>query len=356
MDFTEIANIALPIIYVIVGVVLIWLIIELVVVVRRTRHAVDDVQKQLTPTLEHMEKMTASLTPACEKVDPLVERMSLTVDAANLEIMRIDQILEDVGQITDTASGAVDAIDTAANMPLELVNSVTKKVRRVFGSKNASEQSRALGSKKEEKSAVEGLINATSDAAQGAIDKRREQKEVAEKNVDGAVHAKKPAENASASSNVTSSSSQAASSKIADEEQNAKAIYFTYSNAPKSENSHEKSQGAEEVQAAAKETQPKIPTAAQIGESKTPLAAQTEDSKVKAQVQAEQPNAQESNPANTAPIPAVTAATQAPTAPEPTAAPATAPTAAPTPKPPTPTGNPVMPSASLIQKSTSKKD
>ena len=29
-----------------------------------------------------------------DKVDPLVDRVSLTVDAANLEIMRLDRILE----------------------------------------------------------------------------------------------------------------------------------------------------------------------------------------------------------------------------------------------------------------------
>ena len=31
-----------------------------------------------------------------------MERVSLTVDAANLEIMRVDQILEDVNEITDS--------------------------------------------------------------------------------------------------------------------------------------------------------------------------------------------------------------------------------------------------------------
>ena len=37
MDFNEIIGTALPIVYVVVGIVLVWLIVELVLTVRRTR-------------------------------------------------------------------------------------------------------------------------------------------------------------------------------------------------------------------------------------------------------------------------------------------------------------------------------
>ena len=139
MDFFSVINVALPVIYVLVGIVLMWFVIELVMTVRKTRETVTSVQKQLEPTLEHVEKITASLEPVCDKIDPLVDRVSLTVDAANLEVMRLDQILEDVGEITSSASSAENAVDTVANAPLELVNSVTKKVRRKFTPKKASD-------------------------------------------------------------------------------------------------------------------------------------------------------------------------------------------------------------------------
>ena len=109
MDISEVISIALPIVYVLVGAALIWLVIELVMTVRRTRKTVEEVQKQVEPTLASVERITASLEPVAAKVDPLVERVSLTVDAANLEIMRVDQILEDVNEITDSVSSAVDA-------------------------------------------------------------------------------------------------------------------------------------------------------------------------------------------------------------------------------------------------------
>ena len=102
-------------------------------------------------------------------MDPLVERVSLTVDAANLEIMRVDQILEDVGEITESVSSAVDAVDAAANAPLELVNSVTTKVRNAFKPRRASDESVALGQEKAEGGVVKNLVGASVQATGAAV-------------------------------------------------------------------------------------------------------------------------------------------------------------------------------------------
>ena len=79
------------------------------------------------------------------RVDPLVERLSLTVDAANLELMRVDQILEDVTQITDSVSKAAGAVDTVTSAPIDLVNSLTRKLRSKFKPRYASDESVSLG-------------------------------------------------------------------------------------------------------------------------------------------------------------------------------------------------------------------
>ena len=123
MDFGQILNILLPIVYIVVGVALVWFVVELALTFRKTRQTVTEVQKQLAPTLDHVERITAQLEPVSAKVDPLVDRVSLTVDAANLEIMRVDQILEDVSQITDSVTKTVDTVDSVASAPLDLVNS-----------------------------------------------------------------------------------------------------------------------------------------------------------------------------------------------------------------------------------------
>jgi uncharacterized protein YoxC len=144
MDATSIVNLVLPIVFVLVGVVLVWFLIELVRTVRSARRFVLDVQKQITPTLDHVQKITDDLQPAVAKIDPLVERVSLTVDAANLELMRCDQILEDVGDVTDTLSNASKAIDDMTQAPLELVTTVSDKVRSLLKGSHANAESSDL--------------------------------------------------------------------------------------------------------------------------------------------------------------------------------------------------------------------
>lgn len=148
MDFGDILGVVLPVVYVVVGIALVWFVVELVITVRKTRGAVDEMKQQLDPTLESMQRISKSLEPVADKVDPLVDRVSLTVDAANLEIMRLDQILEDVGEITDSASNAVGAVEAATNAPMEIVNNVTAKVRDKFKAKRASDESVSLGEAK----------------------------------------------------------------------------------------------------------------------------------------------------------------------------------------------------------------
>lgn len=179
MEFSEIVNTVLPVVYVIVGLALVWLAVELAVTFRKTRETVTEMKKQLDPTLAHVEKITAQLEPVAGKVDPLVDRVSLTVDAANLEIMRVDQILEDVSQVTGSLTKTMDAVDTVTNAPLELVTSVTDKVRSKFKVRGASEESVRLGQANAvstKPSAVSDLVDAVDDAAAAVRAERRERK------------------------------------------------------------------------------------------------------------------------------------------------------------------------------------
>lgn len=144
MDMTVLSDIVLPIVFIVVGVLLAWLIVEAVKFLRRTAAAVEAMRAQVTPLVEDARAMTESLKPAVDKVDPLVERVSLAVDAANLEIMRLDGILENVNRITETTASAASAVDTVANTPLKLVNTATEKLRDAFAARKASQESEAL--------------------------------------------------------------------------------------------------------------------------------------------------------------------------------------------------------------------
>lgn len=157
MDMAFLTDVVLPVVFAVVGVALIWALVELVITLRRARKTVETVEEQTLPILNDVKDMTESLKPAVDKVDPLVERVSLAVDAANLEIMRLDGILENVDQMTKTASNATAAVDTVANAPLKLVNAATDKLRSAFSSKKASDDSVALGGFAEERSSAASL-------------------------------------------------------------------------------------------------------------------------------------------------------------------------------------------------------
>ena len=145
MSVADVLSTALPIVYIMVCVALIVFLIELVSFLKTTKKTLTDLKTELDPTLQHIQSISASLEPAMTRVDPLLERVSLTVDAANLEVMRVDQILENVTEITDGVTSAVGAIDTAANAPMKLVSTASEKVRGVFRTRKASNESIALG-------------------------------------------------------------------------------------------------------------------------------------------------------------------------------------------------------------------
>lgn len=177
------ANTILICVLIAAGVALVVLIVEALLTVRKARTTIDDIQKQIEPTLANVEQitndikpvmadvkdMTAQLKPAIGKVDPLVERVSLTVDAANLEMMRVDQILEDVTAITDSASTTIEAVDNITNAPVELMNNLSYKVRSVLNPGAASDESRRLAQQRAAVAkAMDGLRTAENQAGRPA--------------------------------------------------------------------------------------------------------------------------------------------------------------------------------------------
>ncbi len=141
----EILDVILPIVYIVVGIALVWFVVELVITIRKVRDKAVTTIDELDPTLKNIESMVSDIQPTIKKVDPLVDRVTLTVDSVNLELMRVDEILEDVTQITGSVSKTLTAVDNVTSAPVDIVNSVTKKVRNKFRPKYASDESVAAG-------------------------------------------------------------------------------------------------------------------------------------------------------------------------------------------------------------------
>ncbi len=168
MDTSIISEVVLPLVFIGVGAVLIWFLVEAVQFLRRTRATVETMEAQITPILKDVQEITDSIKPAVDKVDPLVERVSLAVDAANLEIMRLDGILENVDKIAETTASAASAVDTVANTPLKLVESATEKLRDAFAARKASDESASLAASAEASKASSIAAGSQDDVASGA--------------------------------------------------------------------------------------------------------------------------------------------------------------------------------------------
>lgn len=144
MQVTDVLNILVPIVFIGVGIALIFFIVELIKMVKTANSAVADVKEKAEPMLDDAATMTHDIVPAVAKIDPMMDRLQLTVDSLNLEMMRLDQILENVAEITDSASSATAAVDSITNAPLKAVNSVASKVKSALGVRGASTESEQL--------------------------------------------------------------------------------------------------------------------------------------------------------------------------------------------------------------------
>lgn len=172
-EISEVVSQILPFVFVVVGIALIWFVVELAITIRKARGTIDSLEKQVEPTLTNVETITTQIQPVIAKADPLVDRVTLTLDAANLELVRIDKILEDVGDITDSASSATTAVEGVVNAPKNLVTSASNAVHRAFNG-GASIESKRLGHNKAKaaKAASDGEVAAYAADARANIETR----------------------------------------------------------------------------------------------------------------------------------------------------------------------------------------
>lgn len=78
------------------------------------------------------------VAPALTKVNPMVDKAELMLDTVNLEMLRVDAILEDVEQITDVAGKAATTVDAVTSAPADAVTSIVDRIRGSLGSKRSN--------------------------------------------------------------------------------------------------------------------------------------------------------------------------------------------------------------------------
>lgn len=73
-----------------------------------------------------------------ERLNPLLDKADVTVDAINVEILRVDALIarfEDASERVTSASGTISGI---VNAPAEIVNDVAGRVRRAWKDRSRS--------------------------------------------------------------------------------------------------------------------------------------------------------------------------------------------------------------------------
>ena len=73
-----------------------------------------------------------------ERLNPLLDKADVTVDAINFELLRVDAVItrfEDASERVTSASGTISGI---VNAPAEIVNDVAGRVRRAWKDRSRS--------------------------------------------------------------------------------------------------------------------------------------------------------------------------------------------------------------------------
>lgn len=65
-----------------------------------------------------------------QRAIPLLEKADITIDAVNAELLRIDEIVSRVGDVSERVAATSSVVQGAVNAPLEAVNLVGGRLRR----------------------------------------------------------------------------------------------------------------------------------------------------------------------------------------------------------------------------------
>ncbi|WP_307740177.1 hypothetical protein [uncultured Parolsenella sp.] len=133
------------VVLVIVGV---WAVVELALVLRRTRRsvetltdAVSDTIGEVRPVIAKLDGAVDELAPASREVEPMLKKASTTIDLVNVDLVRLEGILSDVNAVTDTGARVSGAVTGAAESVASGVASAVGKVAdKVTGPKRRQQK------------------------------------------------------------------------------------------------------------------------------------------------------------------------------------------------------------------------
>lgn len=128
--------------------VAIWALMELVKTARSVRILSDDLDA---------------------RVMPLLDKADVTVDAMNVELLRIDEIVTRVEEVTERVNSTSRTVQEVANAPVEIVNDIADKVRKAWKTRRHNPSGTGTGPvSAAQESAHHDVTAEQSDAAQAS--------------------------------------------------------------------------------------------------------------------------------------------------------------------------------------------
>jgi len=110
------------------GVVALVFLTRLLHSTRKTMDTANDTVKEAQTTIKEVRETTV----------PILEKASVSVDAVNAELLRLDALIGSVEEAGTKAISTVGAATELAQKPVDLLNSMTDKLRRGWKERKAS--------------------------------------------------------------------------------------------------------------------------------------------------------------------------------------------------------------------------
>ena len=153
IGYSDIINVLL-IVLTVAGVIALVYLIRLLHSTRKVMDTTNDTVKEAQTTIREVRDTTV----------PILEKASVTVDAANAELLRLDALIGAVEEAGTKAISTVGAATELAQKPVDLLNSVTNKLRRGWKERQASAQDTKISRDAENKAAQDVEVPSSSDS------------------------------------------------------------------------------------------------------------------------------------------------------------------------------------------------
>lgn len=117
-----------------------WAVVELALILRRTRGVVDSLDKtveQVNSTIEEARPVVAKLDgvvdelqPAVAQIEPLLKQATVAAEALSADLVEVNGVLRDVSAVSGAASSASSAVTGLADAASEKVHKLFAKPRK----------------------------------------------------------------------------------------------------------------------------------------------------------------------------------------------------------------------------------